>query len=287
MNDAKFRIVVPNLNYNQFIPACLHSISIQEGVDVDVIVVDGGSTDGSIDTAKAFCEEYDWRLIVREDLGQAAAINFGFCEFLKECDDEVIFCWLNSDDIYLRRDSLFHAAELFEKIEFLDFVSLGGVFVDQMGKYLMRIVYDYHPLVRGDVLRRGGGYIQPSTFWRAKAWKSLGIREDLKYTFDGDFFLRAHLSDLQFLVDSTPLISGYRLHGSNLSLNVPEARVLELAFLYRDLFDRKFAYRYLRVLALLLEFSGRLPWVGARLKGMLRFLNNGMSYLSVYRIPSI
>jgi len=58
-----FCIVVPNLNYGQFLDACLASIEGQVGVDVGVLIIDGGSTDNSRAIAEEYCQRNNWTFL--------------------------------------------------------------------------------------------------------------------------------------------------------------------------------------------------------------------------------
>lgn len=283
----KFYIAVPNLNYGKYLDACLRSIEQQTEVVVSVIVVDGGSTDDSQHIAKKYCERNGWKFYEKRGVGQAASINFAFEEFSSVAEEKDLFGWLNSDDIYLRKNALSIVKEYFSDFSNVGCVSLGGFFIDEQDKMLSPVVYNYHPLIKGDVFKRGGGFLQPATFWRKEVWSDIGIREDLKFTFDGDFFLRAKKAGINFMIDTRVPISGYRIHGNNLSLNIPERRVHELALLYKEVLDRKYAARYLSALSVVLRLFGRTPKVGMQIKRVIRTINNGMSYVSVYRIPSI
>ena len=281
----KFALVVPNLNYARFLGECLHSIERQRDVAVDVLVVDGGSNDGSIEIANAFSERNGWRTEVKPGLNQAASIQYGIDQLVGS--EEVICCWLNSDDCYLSDQALKRVHDIFEHYFSVDLVSLGGMYIDENGRNIKPIVYDYHPLIRGDIFRRGGGFVQPSTFWLSRVMGSVRIDDSFRYVFDGEFFLRCKKSAFNLHLDQREYISGYRLHGSNLSLNVPPQRVSELSLVYSQILDRPVAAGYLRFSSSLLKILERIPFIGHKAKRAFYFVNNGLSYLSRYLIPSI
>ena len=87
-------IVTPSFNQARFIRETIESVLAQDYPRIEYIVVDGGSTDGTIDILRG----YDGRLIwsAERDRGQADAINKGFRRARGE-----ILAWLNSDDTYL------------------------------------------------------------------------------------------------------------------------------------------------------------------------------------------
>jgi len=92
----KFSVITPNFNGERFLETTIRSVLEQrkDGVFLEYIVVDGNSTDGSLDILKRYEDEID--LLIREDdTGPANALNKG----LRNATGEVI-SWLNSDDIY-------------------------------------------------------------------------------------------------------------------------------------------------------------------------------------------
>lgn len=284
----KFCIVVPNLNYGKFIDACLSSIERQIGVDVEVLIIDGGSTDSSRSIAEKYCERNAWGFVEKVGLGQADSIAYGLLpENWSEENEDTIYGWLNSDDTYLRSDSLRIVAEQFEKFFDIDVVSLGGYFLERDGSPEAPVNYDYHPLIRGNVFARGGGFLQPATFWRSSVNRDIRIDTSFKYVFDGDYFLRMRRSGFNFYVNPRIHIAGYRLHGSNLSLNVPAQRVAELSVLYRNTLLKRGSARYLMFISFLLRMCDFIPVIGGYLKKIIRTVNNTLSYLTRYVVPSI
>jgi glycosyltransferase involved in cell wall biosynthesis len=282
---VKFLIVVPNLNYGKFLHKCLLSLESQT-IDIDVVIIDGGSTDDSIDIAKKFCENNtNWMLISRPNLSQAASIKFVFDNFVTNSHD--VLGWLNSDDFLLKTRSLEKVVEIFETISDCEVVTLGGVYVDENGVHLKNINYTYHPWLQGDMFRRGGAFIQPSTFWSAKMEGSKNININLRYTFDAELFLKFRNEKCQFYIDQNEFIAAYRLHGQNLSLNIPSRRILELSSLYRSQLERPYASLYLKLVYNFFLVFDKLGVVGRYIKKIFRIFNNLASYLTVYLIPSI
>jgi hypothetical protein len=117
--------------------------------------------------------------------------------------------------------------------------------------------------------------------------EAIMINSKYRYVFDGDYFLRIRSEGYNFYVNPRLHVAGYRLHGSNLSLNIPPKRVAELADLYRIRLSRPGASLYLSVMAKLLRACEFVPLVGGKLKRLIRSANNAASYLTCYWIPSI
>jgi len=94
--DPRFSVVTPSYNQGQFIEQTILTVLEQQYLDLEYLILDGGSQDGTV----KILQEYDanltfWRS--GKDRGQAAAINEGF-----QRSSGKILCWLNSDDLHLR-----------------------------------------------------------------------------------------------------------------------------------------------------------------------------------------
>lgn len=89
-------IVTPTYNSEQYLEDCIQSIMKQRYKDYEHIVVDGGSSDGTIDILKKYENQYPLRWISEKDRGMYDAIRKGF----KMARGD-IFCWLNSDDMFM------------------------------------------------------------------------------------------------------------------------------------------------------------------------------------------
>jgi len=95
LSKPKLSIVMPSYNKVDFIERSILSILNQDYKNIELIIIDGGSNDGTLNIIKKY-QEYISLFISEKDKGQSDALNKGF----KNCTGE-IFGWLNSDDIYL------------------------------------------------------------------------------------------------------------------------------------------------------------------------------------------
>lgn len=275
-------IAVPSRNYARFLPACLESIRIQDHVDFEVLIADGGSTDASLEVIRGYAErDPRFRLVSTEDEGQADAVQ----RALSVAAGEVLG-FLNADDVYLGPDALGRVVAAFEREPSTDVVEFGGLYIDEEGDPIRPVHMRYHPLDRLDWIRFRTSVLQPATFWRRRVGEAISFRVDLDYIFDAWFFFEAHERFRWAEYDDR--IAGYRLHGSNKSLHIPVGRVEELARLEAFKFgEESRRAAYLRRVARVLRRAERLPAGNSLVKRAVYTVVNSLAYASAYRIPGI
>lgn len=177
-------VVTPSFNQGRFIAATLRSVLSQTHPPAEYFVMDGGSTDQTVDVLKTFSHSLHW--VSEKDNGQADAIDRGF---RKSTGD--ILAWLNSDDRYAHDRVLQRVAELFAANPDADVLYADGQFVDTDGKpfRLSRGNPVQHPK---DLLILPAGFaLQPSVFFRRSLYlDSGGIDPRFFGAFDYDLWLR-------------------------------------------------------------------------------------------------
>ncbi len=212
----KVTIVTPSLNQGPFIERTVRSVLDQEGdFDLEYLVFDGGSTDGTLDVLRRF--DGRLRLVVEPDRGQSDAINKG----LRAATGDVVG-WLNSDDL-LYPGALARVAQAFRARP--DLVWLHGrcEIVDEHDRPIRRWVSAYKHLRCRRYSRRSllvENYVsQMTVFWRRSAMERIGLLDELlRYSFDYEYWLRlSALGDPIYLEDRLAAFRWYRTSKSGAS----------------------------------------------------------------------
>jgi glycosyltransferase involved in cell wall biosynthesis len=180
----RISVVVPSYNQGHFLPDTLESIFRQDYPDLEVVVIDGGSTDCSVDIIRSYAPRLKhWQS--ERDGGQSAAINAG----VSHCTGDLV-TWLNSDDFYWR-DSLWVVGRAWAAHPGRGLYIGNGLRHDQRtGKSIPFL--PRHMALNRAALREGPDYLlQPSTFFLRQAWESVGgLDNNLRFCMDWDIFLR-------------------------------------------------------------------------------------------------
>ncbi len=228
MSLPSFSVITPSLNQAAFIRATIDSVLGQNYPALDYQVMDGGSTDGTLDILKSYGSSLKW--VSKADRGQAAAINSGW----KNTQGEIV-AWLNSDDLY-RPDALHRVADYFSNHPEIDLVYGDCDLIDPAGRVSGRYParpYDYLALVRSAT-----NYIpQPAAFIRRRALEAEGmLDESLSYVMDYDFWLRIGLKGAGGYLPAS--LAALRLHPSAKSVAQLGKFSAELVRICQKLFAR-------------------------------------------------
>ena len=219
----KITVVTPSYNQAQFLEQTILSVIGQGYPNLEYIIMDGGSKDGSVEIIKKYENNITyWQS--KKDNGQGAAINEGFSRSTGD-----ILCWINSDDLYMP-GTLLKIGRMFKEIS--DPTILFGNclhFYENSSKTRGSNIEKHHRELQ---LELCDYIIQPSSFWNRKAWEKTGIiNESFHYVFDWEWFIRAKRSGVQF----SPLkdyLSLYRIHEAHKSGTGGDKRSIELAEIY-------------------------------------------------------
>lgn len=203
----KISIVTPNYNQADYLEQTILSVLNQGYSNLEYIIIDGGSTDGSIDIIKRYEDQLTY-WISESDNGMYEAIQKGFDKSTGE-----IMAWINSDDMY-HKNALFTIAEIFSTLADINWVVGTSTMYDKLGRTLY--VEHSRQFTKYDFYSSDFFWIQQeSCFWRRTLWNKVGakLNGNLKYAGDFDLWLRFFRYDRLFVVNA--LIGGYRLRGIN------------------------------------------------------------------------
>ena len=177
-------IVTPNYNQGKFLEKCIQSILSQDYPNLELIIIDGGSTDNSIEIIKKYKKHLKY-WVSEKDEGQADAINKG----LRHATGK-IFNWLNSDD-YLEPGALFKCAEAYKENPSAAGWIGGCRRIDSNGRVL-NVIYP-NGFDRENIGQNwyGTQFYQPSCFLATKIVKELnGLNKNLYIALDLDLWIR-------------------------------------------------------------------------------------------------
>ncbi|HVN80133.1 MAG TPA: glycosyltransferase family 2 protein [Terriglobia bacterium] len=173
-------VITPSFNQGSFITATIDSVLGQEGVDLQYMVLDGGSSDETVSILKSYGSRLSW--VSEPDKGQSDAINRGFALAKGE-----ILGWLNSDDLYVPGTLAKVAAE-FERDTNLMLLYGKANHVDANGEFL-----NEYPCAefRLEALSYGCFICQPACFFRRSLFEAAtGLDPSLQYAFDLDLWIK-------------------------------------------------------------------------------------------------
>lgn len=218
-------IVTPSLNQGHFLEETILSVLSQDYQNIEYILVDGGSTDGSLDIIQRYSGRFKW-WVSEPDMGQTDAINKGFVHA-----SGAILSWLNSDDTY-------QPEAISEAVAFLSANPKAGMvygdanLIDEEGNLIGKF-----PARQTDYRRLRQGFVhipQQASFFRSALWNKVGPL-DPSYYFAMDYDLWLRLAKISRLYYHPRLWANFRIHGSGKTVLADERCWSEMLRIhYRD-----------------------------------------------------
>jgi glycosyltransferase involved in cell wall biosynthesis len=206
----RISIVMPTLNQQRYLRTAIDSI-LNQSCAVEVIVIDGGSTDGSLDILRSYGDQI--RFLSEPDQGQSDALNKG----LGMASGEIVG-WLNSDDVY-RPHSFPSVVEKFDdpKTQWVfgkvDVINEDGV---EIRKWITSLKNRRLARLTFNQLLRANWISQMGVFWRRDFLRSLGdIEQNYHLAMDYDLWLRFWKKVPGVFLDQT--IASFRIYESSKS----------------------------------------------------------------------
>ena len=178
----KISVVIPSFNQATFIEGTLRSVIDQNYSNLELIVIDGGSTDGSIEIIRKY-EKYITYWVSEPDGGQTKGLIKGFNRSTGN-----IQCWINSDDL-LEKGTLARVADYFESYPNIDAVFGNSLWINEadqplreqreipFNRFIWMYTYNYIPGM--------------SMFWRKEIYDKVGgLNPDFDLSMDADLWIR-------------------------------------------------------------------------------------------------
>lgn len=216
----KISVVIPSFQTGRFIEETIRSIVTQEGATVELIIIDGGSTDATLDIIRKYESQIAY-WVSEPDRGQGDAINKG----LRHATGDVV-TWFGADDIYV--EGIFAAVhEAWKKNPRAIYAAPVANFYSRGREILLRP----HDLTLENVVQywqRRSLWHDPGLFWSRAVIETVGeIDVSLHYSFDYDYIIRALQHFEVEYVDH--VAAGFRLHGDSKSISQSEKMMRETA----------------------------------------------------------
>lgn len=261
----KLSILVPSYNQAQYLEQTLHSIFSQSYSNFEVLVADGGSTDGSVDILKKYSSRLAWWVSERDD-GQSHALNKAY----KHATGDYL-AWQNSDDTF-EPYAFERAAAILAAHPDVDFLYGNHRLIDEHSD----IVKSYYAIdfdIRTKLYENTIVYNQ-ALFWR----KSFSDRmfhsdagrapfnENLRFVMDAEFVFRAYQHGAVFR--RAPYFFGsFRMHSENKTSTLDDVFQKEYLKVRKELF-RTFSLRKEKWLRLPLKIRRHLLAILSRMEAL-------------------
>jgi glycosyltransferase involved in cell wall biosynthesis len=220
-------IVTPSYNQAAYIEQTIDSVLSQGYPNLQYCVIDGGSTDNSVEIIKKY-EKYISYWISEKDHGQSHAINKGLLQSTGE-----IFNWLNSDD-YLESRALFKIAEVFND----PVVHIVAGRVRNFSETYEEIVSNQNLTAKGLICwDHEVKFVQPGVWLRRHFLEKCGgIDEHFQYAFDWDLYIR-YLYQFPNVKEIDDLLVHFRLHDNSKTILMQERFMAEERMIIEKLYN--------------------------------------------------
>ncbi|MEK6221078.1 MAG: glycosyltransferase [Chloroflexota bacterium] len=198
-------IVTPSYNQAQYLEATIQSVLNQNYPNLEYIIIDGGSADGSQEIIEKYADKLAYWVSER-DQGQTDAINKGFAQANGQ-----VLAWLNSDDTY-EPFAVTKAVEVLQNNPDVGLVYGDANYIDAQGREI-----GHFPARLTNYAKLRQGYVhlpQQSAFWRASLWDEVGpLDPSFYFAMDYDLWVRlAKISTLHYIPQ---VWANFRIHGDS------------------------------------------------------------------------
>ncbi|OGU35640.1 MAG: hypothetical protein A2068_13840 [Ignavibacteria bacterium GWB2_35_6b] len=206
----KYSIITPSYNQAEFLERTILSILNQNYGNLELIIIDGGSSDGSVDIIKKYHDKIAY-WVSETDRGQSHAFNKGL-----EIATGDIIGWLNSDDVYYA-GTIIQSAEIFESKHDADIIFANYDFIDEndnLIKHRKEILFNYNIYL----WTKDCYHANCAGFYRKRCFDIAGgLSENLHYSMDYELYLRFSKHGFKFHQVHN-LWGAYRMHSLSKSV---------------------------------------------------------------------
>ena len=228
----RISIITPSYNQARFIERTIQSVLSQDYLDLEYIVMDGGSTDGTIEILKKYEDRMVWKS--EKDNGQSDAINKG----LKMATGDIV-AYLNSDDTY-EPETFKKVADFFQNNHDKKWVTGKCKIIDENDKEIRKPITFYKNLFLKKFsyfkLLSENFISQPATFWKRELVDEIGyLNEEEHFCMDYEYWLRIGQKYPAGIINS--YLANFRYHENSKSGGVNKKQFqdeLRIAKKYND-----------------------------------------------------
>lgn len=262
----KISIIMPSYNQGKFIEEAILSVLEQDYPNLEFFIIDGGSTDSTLDIIKKYEKSIDY-WVSEKDNGQSAAINKGF----RMASGDII-TWLCSDDTYLD-GTLRYVGEFFTKNKNIDILYGDVKFIDHNGIVFSEI--KGLEFSKTKYLSRIGSIPQPASFFRRELLQHVGfLDESLEYCMDYEFFGRIIFSGYDNIKHVNRFLATYRFHEDSKTVagqNVHNGHQETMKKLQEKFCnENNYNVQYIHILS----YFYKVLWVSKNLKNYVKYYNH-------------
>jgi len=238
----RISIVTPSYNHAQFLEKTILSVLNQSYPNLEYIIIDGGSTDGTVEIIQKY-EKYLSYWTSEKDQGQVYALNKGFSMATGD-----IIGWQNSDDVYMP-SAFRQTAELFLKHSDVDIVFGNTILIDENDTVIGELRFT--PFCLLTHFYEGMSITNQSSFWARDVFSRIGMLDTrFQFSMDYEFFLRAAKNNIKFRLFHTYL-GAFRIHPtakSSTVTHISENDHLNINRLYKRRFVLSSLFRIMSLL---------------------------------------